>query len=376
MHNIQMVDLKGQYQKIKPEIDKALLDALDKTAFIQGPEVKKFEQELAGYNQVKYCISCANGTDALQIAMMALDLKPGDEVIVPAFTYIATVEAAALLGLKTVLVEAEPGTFNINPEAIRKAITAKTKLIVPVHLFGQCADMESIVQIAKENNIAVLEDTAQAIGAQYHFKNGKSVFAGGMGTIGITSFFPSKNLGCYGDGGALFTNDESLAKKIKMIANHGQEKKYYHDIIGVNSRLDTVQAAILSVKLKYLNQYIKSRQEAADFYDKALGNHTHFGIPERSKDSTHVFHQYTLKIKDGKRDALKAHLEAKGIPTMVYYPVPIHLQKAFGSLGYKKGDFPVSEKHCESVISLPMHTELTKEELNYIIDNILNFFKS
>ena len=371
-----MVDLKGQYEKIKPEIDKAMLDVLDKTAFIQGPEVKKFEQELAEYNQATNCISCANGTDALQIAMMALDLKPGDEVIVPAFTYIATVEAAALLGLKTVLVEVDPETFNINPTAVKKAITSKTKLIVPVHLFGQCADMDNILQIARENNIAVLEDTAQAIGAQYKFKDGKIVPAGSMGTIGITSFFPSKNLGCYGDGGALFTNDEALAKKIKMISNHGQEKKYYHDIIGVNSRLDTVQAAILSVKLKYLNQYIKSRQEAAVFYDKALGNHTQFSIPKRTASSSHVFHQYTLKLNQGNRDEFKKFLESKGIPTMVYYPVPIHLQKAFEALEYKKGDFPISEKHCESVISLPMHTELTKEELNYITDNILNFFKS
>jgi dTDP-4-amino-4,6-dideoxygalactose transaminase len=372
---IQMVDLQGQYLKVKEEMDKAVLEVIHSAHFIQGPQVKKLEEDLAAENRVKYCISCANGTDALQIAMMALGLKPGDEIIVPAFTYIATVEAAALLGLKTVLVDSDPNTFGISPSAIEKAITSKTKAIVPVHLYGQCADMEQIIQIAQKNKLYIIEDTAQAIGAEYLFKNGNKAKAGTMGSIGTTSFFPSKNLGCYGDGGALFTNDDEMAKKIRMIANHGQEKKYFHDEIGVNSRLDTLQAAILQVKLKYLSQYVEARQKAASYYDRAFSGNSYFDIPYRHPSSTHVFHQYTIKLKQKNREDLKKYLESQGIPTMVYYPVPVHLQKAYSNLGYKKGDFTVAEKLSEVVISLPMHTELTEDQLNYITEKTLSYFK-
>lgn len=370
-----MVDLRGQYDKIKKEVDFAIQNVLDECSFIQGKHVKTFEGELAINNHVNYCISCGNGTDALQIAMMALDLKPGDEIITPSFTYIATVEAAAILGLKIVLTDSNPDNFNIDPSAIIKAITPKTKAIVPVHLFGQCADMNSIMEIARDNKLFVIEDTAQAIGAKYTFQNGQTSFAGTIGTIGTSSFFPSKNLGCYGDGGALFTNDETLAKKIRMIANHGQEKKYYHDIVGLNSRLDTLQAAILRVKLKYLKEYTLARQNAAAIYDNAFRGNPHFNIPFRNTSSTHVFHQYTLKLKENKREEFKKYLESKGIPTMIYYPLPIHLQKGYTNLGYNKGDFPVAEMLSEKVISLPMHTELTEEQLNYIVENVLNFFK-
>jgi UDP-2-acetamido-2-deoxy-ribo-hexuluronate aminotransferase len=369
MKPIQMVDLKGQYEKIKPEVDKAIQNVIDTTAFINGPEVQLFEKELAAYTGATYCISCANGTDALQIAMMALDLQPGDEIIMPAFTYIATVETAALLKLKVVLVDVDPDTFNIDPLQIEKAITPKTKAIVPVHLYGQCADMERIIDIAQKHNLYVIEDVAQAIGALYTFTHKPQAQAGTMGTIGCTSFFPSKNLGCFGDGGALFTNDESLAKKIKMIANHGQPQKYIHEIIGVNSRLDTLQAALLRVKLQHLSSYSAARATAAAYYDQAI-DATKYTVPVRNPSSTHVFHQYTIKVKNNSRDAVKELLQANGIPSMVYYPLPIPSQKAFAELGYTTGDFPVAEKLCAEVLSLPIHTELETEQLAYIVQTL------
>lgn len=370
-----MVDLKGQYKKIKSEIETSIGNVLEDGSFIQGSHVRNFESELASFNKVKYCISCGNGTDALQIALMALNLQAGDEVIIPSFTYIAPVEAAALLGLKIVLTDVNPYTYNIDPEKIKESITTRTKVILPVHLFGQCSDMEAILQLAANKKIYVVEDGAQSIGSVFNFQSGGKSFSGTMGQIGITSFFPSKNLGCYGDGGALFTNDDLLAKKIRAICNHGQEKKYYHEIIGVNSRLDSIQAAILSVKLRFLNQYILRRQEAASFYDNEFRNNPWFDIPVKNSSSTHVYHQYTITIKSGSRDELKKYLESKGIPSMIYYPVPVHLQKAYAYLGYKKGAFPVSEKLSEQVLSLPMHTELTNEQLEYITKTTLSFFK-
>lgn len=363
-----MVDLKGQYQHIKPEIDQAIAEVIDDTAFIQGKQVKAFERELGNYVGAKHCVSCGNGTDALQIALMALGIGAGDEVIVPAFTYIATVETAALLGIKVVLVDVQPDTFNIDPSEIEKVVTTKTKAIIPVHLFGQCADMESIMDLAEKHNIYIIEDAAQAISAVYTFKNGRSAQAGTMGTIGCTSFFPSKNLGCFGDGGALFTNDDVLAQKIRMIANHGQSQKYLHAIVGMNSRLDTLQAAILSVKLKYLNSYTQARQKAAHYYDQHLPAHK-VTIPKRNPNSTHVFHQYTLKIKEG-RDQFKARLQEKGIPSMIYYPLPVHFQEAFKDLAYVKGDFPIAEALCQEVLSLPMHTELSEEQMAFIVKSL------
>lgn len=369
MHSIQMVDLKGQYARIKPEIDQAIAEVINDTAFIQGKQVKTFEKQLAQYVGTQHCISCGNGTDALQIAFMALGIGAGDEVIVPAFTYIATVETAALLGIKTVLVDVREDTFNIDPSQIEKAITDKTKAIVPVHLYGQCVDMEHIIQIAQQHNLYVIEDAAQAIGSVYTFADGSAAQAGTMGTIGCTSFFPSKNLGCFGDGGALFTNDGVLAQKIRMIANHGQAQKYLHSIIGMNSRLDTLQAAILSVKLKYLDRYTVARQKVAAFYDQNL-NADQYVIPSRDAHSSHVFHQYTIKLKNGNRDLLKSQLQEKGIPSMIYYPLPVHFQEAFKDLGYKEGDFPVAEKLCKEVLSLPMHTELSEDQLAYIVKSL------
>lgn len=374
MRKIQMVDLNGQYNKIKTEIDQAIQNVIDTSAFIQGPDVKEFEKELAAYNQVSHCIACANGTDALQIAMMALNLMPGDEIIMPAFTYIATVETAVLLGLKVILVDVTADTFNIDVSLIEKVISTKTKAIVPVHLYGQCADMESIISIAKKYNLFVIEDAAQAIGAQYTFHNGTTAFAGTMGDIGTTSFFPSKNLGCYGDGGALFTNNDLLAQNIKMIANHGQQKKYIHDVIGVNSRLDTIQAALLRVKLKSLNMYTLERQKVARFYDLNLTKY--LITPVRTSASTHVFHQYTIKVKNNHRDNLKHNLEENGVPSMIYYPLPIHFQKAFESLGYKEGHFPVAEKLSKEVLSLPIHTEMESEQLQYITKTVNSFIES
>jgi UDP-2-acetamido-2-deoxy-ribo-hexuluronate aminotransferase len=373
MDKIQMVDLQKQYKHIKNEINMAIQQVIDQSAFINGPDVKEFQNALEEYLGVRHVIPCANGTDALQIAMMALGLKPGDEVIAPDFTFIATVEVVALLGLKLVVVDVDPGTFNISPSAIEAAITPRTRAIVPVHLFGQCANMEAIMEIAKRNSIFVIEDLAQANGADYTLRNGAKVKAGTIGQIGCTSFFPSKNLGCFGDGGALMTNDDALAVTIRSIINHGMKVRYYHDTIGVNSRLDTLQAAVLKVKLPKLDNYNTARQKAASFYDKAFSGNPHLSIPERDPSSTHIFHQYTLKIIDADRNALRDHLEKKGIPAMIYYPVPLHLQKAYASLGYKAGDFPVTEQLCNCVLSLPMHTELDEEQLIYITESVLEF---
>lgn len=367
-----MVDLKGQYEKIQSEIDNAVLNTIRSAAFIGGPEVKSFQEELERYLEVKHVIPCANGTDALQIAMMALELQPGDEVITAAFTYVATAEVIALLKLTPVLVDVDPTTFNIDLAAIEKAITPKTKAIVPVHLFGQCADMEPILALAKKHNLFVIEDTAQAIGAKYTFSDGRVAAAGTMGDIGATSFFPSKNLGCYGDGGALFTNNDELAKKMRMIANHGQVVRYYHDVIGVNSRLDAIQAAILRVKLRYLDTYSESRNKAAAFYDQAFASTEQLTTPARAKNTTHVFHQYTLISEGVDRAGLIEFLAGRGIPSMIYYPVPLHLQKAFGS-HYKEGDFPITEDLCKKVFSLPMHTELNDEELDFITASVKEF---
>jgi UDP-2-acetamido-2-deoxy-ribo-hexuluronate aminotransferase len=370
---LQMVDLISQYEKIKDQIDQAVINTIRSSAFINGPEVKAFQTELEQYLNVKHVIPCANGTDALQIAMMAMDLQPGDEVITANFTYVATAEVIALLKLTPILVDVNPETFDIDVIALEKAITPKTKAIVPVHLFGQCADMEKIMDIAKKHNLYVIEDTAQAIGADYIFKDGSRKKAGTIGTIGCTSFFPSKNLGCYGDGGALFTNDDILAKKIRMIANHGQSVQYYHDEIGVNSRLDSLQAAILRIKLPLLDEYANARNKAAAFYDRAFTGNSKLKTPARAKNSTHVFHQYTLKLNGIDRQALKDFLAQKEIPAMIYYPVPLHKQKAYQSERYGDDDFPVTVELCQNVISLPMHTELDEEQLKYISDSLLEF---
>lgn len=372
---IQMVDLKGQYQKIKSEVDAGIQEVIDSTAFINGPAVKAFQFDLEQYLQVKHVIPCANGTDALQIAMMALGLKRGDEIITASFTYVATAEVIALLGLTPVLVDVNPDTFDIDVKAIEKAITPLTKAIVPVHLFGQCANMEAIMALAAKHHLHVIEDVAQAIGADYTFSDGRKVKAGTIGAIGCTSFFPSKNLGCYGDGGAMFTNDDVLAQKMKMIAHHGQSIQYHHDVVGVNSRLDTIQAAILKVKLKHLNEYAAARNHVADYYDKAFRGQTRIFIPARNPQSTHVFHQYTLILKNTDRTKLREYLAEKGIPSMIYYPIPLHQQKAFENPRYKLGDFPVTESLCASVISLPMHTELEEETLQYITTSVLEFIK-
>ncbi len=371
-----MVDLQTQYAKISGEIDEAISSVIRSAAFINGPEVKAFQAELEQYLGVKHVIPCANGTDALQIAMMALGLKPGDEVITANFTYVATAEVIALLGLTPVLVDVHPKTFDIDLAAIEKAITPRTKAIVPVHLFGQCADMEMIMALAAKHKLYVIEDTAQALGSDYIFSDGKTQKAGTIGTVGCTSFFPSKNLGCYGDGGALYTNDDELAKKIRMMANHGQRVQYVHDSIGVNSRLDSIQAAILRVKLKRLDHYAAARQKAAAWYDKALGNQTAISVPARTTNSTHVFHQYTLLLHGIDRAKLREFLSAKGIPAMIYYPLPLHLQKAYLDARYKPGDFPVTEKLCASVLSLPIHTEMDEETLAYISDSVLEFLKA
>ena len=368
-----MVDLLTQYSRIKPEVDKAVLDVIASSAYINGPEVKAFQAEMEQYLGAKHVIPCANGTDALQIAMMALGLQPGDEVITADFTYVATAEVIALLRLKPVLVDVEPGTFGIDPAALERAITPKTKAIVPVHLFGQCAKMEAIMDIARRHNLYVIEDTAQAIGAEYTFADGTVKKAGTIGTIGCTSFFPSKNLGCFGDGGAIFTNDDTLAGKIRMIGNHGQSVQYYHDEIGVNSRLDSMQAAILRIKLRHLDEYAAARNRAADYYDKAFAGNPKITTPAREKSSTHVFHQYTLVLNGVDRNAIREFLASKGIPSMIYYPVPLHLQKAYTDPRYKEGDFPVTEHLCANVISLPMHTELSDEDLAYITSGVLEF---
>lgn len=374
MNEIRMVDLVGQYKKIEKEVNEAVISIMNRAAFIKGPEVTTFENNLSAYLKVKNTIAVANGTDALQIAMMALGLKPGDEVITASFTYVATAEVIALLRLTPVLVDVYEDDFTINIEQVKKAITPQTKAIVPVHLFGQSARMEELMRIAKEHHLYVIEDNAQAIGCDYTFSDGSIKKTGTIGDIGCTSFFPSKNLGCYGDGGAIFTNDDSLAARIRMIANHGQSKQYYHDVVGVNSRLDTIQAAILDIKLKYLNEYILARRKAADYYDKALKDCPSVIIPYRNPFSRHVFHQYTLRVTNGKRNELKEYLHQHGIPAMIYYPVPLHKQKAYANPRYKEGDFPVTEMLCEQVISLPMHTELSEEQLSYITTTILEFF--
>ena len=372
---IEMVDLKGQYAKIQNEIDDAILASIRSANFINGPAVSDFSKNLSEYLGGAYVIPCANGTDALQIAMMALGLEPGDEIIVPSFTYVATAEVIGLLNLKPVMVDVDPIHFNITRENFKQAITPKTKAIVPVHLFGQCADMEPILALAKEHNLYVIEDTAQAIGAVYTFKDGTKKQAGTMGDIGCTSFFPSKNLGCYGDGGAIYTNNPELAERIKMIANHGQVKKYVHKYIGVNSRLDTIQAAILNIKLKHLDEYSNARRAAADRYDKLLAGISELITPVRAHNSTHVFHQYTLQVKNGKRDELKKHLETLDIPAMIYYPVPLNEQEAFKTIGVVIGSLNTTEELCRSVLSLPMHTELTEAQQVFIAKHIQSFFK-
>jgi UDP-2-acetamido-2-deoxy-ribo-hexuluronate aminotransferase len=373
MKKLHMVDLHSQYLKIAPQIDEAVLNVIRSTAFINGPEVKAFQSEFEQYLNTSNVIPCANGTDALQIAMMALGLEPGDEVITACFTYVATAEVIALLKLKPVLVDVYPDTFDIDIEAMERAITPKTKAIVPVHLFGQCADMEKIMEIAKKHNLYVIEDTAQAIGADYTFADGTVKKAGTIGTIGCTSFFPSKNLGCYGDGGAIFTNDESLAKKIRMIANHGQSVQYYHDEIGVNSRLDSIQAAILRIKLPLLDGYANARNKVADYYDKAFANNPKIKTPARAKNSNHVFHQYTLQLNGVNRQELKDFLAAREIPAMIYYPVPLHQQKAYTDERYTENSFPVTVELCKNVISLPMHTELEEDQLKYITESVLEY---
>ncbi len=369
---IQMVDLKSQYEKIKSEVDKGIQEVISNTQFIKGPQIKQFEDALALELGVKHVIACANGTDALQIAMMGLGLKPGDEIILPVFTYVATAEVIALLGLTPIMVDVDADTFCIDVNLIERKITNKTKAIVPVHLFGQCANMEEIMRISKRHNLFVIEDTAQAIGAKYTFSDGSIVAAGTIGTFGTTSFFPSKNLGCYGDGGALMTNDDELAKKIRMICNHGQSVQYVHDVIGVNSRLDSIQAAILNAKLPHLKSYELARNEAANLYDKLLGNTPNIVIPKRNANSTHVFHQYTLKIVDSDRDSLKKKLADVGIPSMIYYPIELHKQKAFSSFHQDGDAYPVSEMLCKSVLSLPIHTEMTKEMVEYICKTLIS----
>ncbi len=371
-----MVDLKGQYLNIKEEIDQATLSVIRDAQYINGPEVIKFTNELSQYLDGAYVIPCANGTDALQIAMMALGLKPGDEIIVPSFTYVATAEVIGLLKLTPVMVDVDSSSFNIAVESIKLAITPRTKAIVPVHLFGQCADMEPILALAREYGLYVIEDTAQAIGASYRFNDGVIKKAGTMGHIGCTSFFPSKNLGCYGDGGAIFTMDSQLANKIQMISNHGQEKKYVHKYIGVNSRLDTIQAAILRIKLRHLDNYSSARRSAAEKYDKFLNGIQDLIIPIRSNYSNHVFHQYTLKIFGGKRDALKKYLEDAGIPAMIYYPISLNEQEAYQSIGIVVGDLSVTRNLCSSVLSIPMHTELSDVQIEYITSSIIKFFRN
>ena len=376
MKEIRMVDLKGQYKKIQTQINNSIENVINSTAFINGPEVKSFQNNLEKYLEAKHVIPCGNGTDALQISLMSLDLKPGDEIITPDFTFIATAEVIAFLGLKPVFVDVEPDSFNISPDSIKKSLSTKTKAIVPVHLFGQCANMNEINNIAKENNLFVIEDAAQALGAEYLSGNGSKSKAGTIGDIGTTSFFPSKNLGAYGDGGAIITNNENLAKRIRLIGNHGMEKKYYHDSIGVNSRLDSIQAAILNVKLKYLDEYNRSRQKAAAFYDEAFQNLENITIPYRDKFSTHIFHQYTILTDPELRDPLKNHLAQNAIPSMIYYPVPLHRQKAFGSYGFDNKNFPVTGNLCQRVLSLPMHTELEIEQLDYIVNHVITFFNN
>ena len=376
---IDMVDLKGQYLRIKEEIDSGIREVIDSTAFINGPAVEKFRDSLGKYLGGCHVITCANGTDALQIALMALGLKPGDEVIVPAFTYVSSAEVIALLGLVPVMVDVDPDTFNVTAENIRKAITPLSKAIIPVHLFGQSCDMEPILELAREHSLYVIEDNAQAIGAEYTFSDGRKAGTGTMGTVGCTSFFPSKNLGCYGDGGAIFCNDANLAEKLAMIANHGQKMKYHHSVTGCNSRLDTIQAAVLNAKLPHLDEYSAARRTAAEYYTERLMEldpHEEFFVtPSRLRNSTHVYHQYTLKIRNGKRDALKEYLHGLGIPSMIYYPLPLNEQDAFKGIARAAEPLRVSRECAESVLSIPMHTELTREIQDAVIAGIGSFFR-
>lgn len=375
MKKIQMVDLRSQYLKIKDEIDTGIQEVIDSCAFVNGPAVHGFQADLEEYLGAKHVIPCANGTDALQVSMMALGLKPGDEVITTSFTFIATAEVIALLGLTPVLVDVEEDTFNIDPAAVEKAITPKTKAIVPVHLFGQCANMEALQVIADKHELFIIEDACQSIGADYIFKDGSKKKSGTIGEIGCTSFFPSKNLGCYGDGGAIFTNDDKLAEEMRSVVNHGMKVRYYHDIIGVNSRLDSIQAAILKVKLKHLDEYARERNRAADYYDKAFKDYPQLKTPARWNQTTHVFHQYTLVTDGIDRDALQKHMMSKDVPAMIYYPVPLHMQKAYLDPRYKEGDFPVTEMLSKRVISLPMSTELDEEQLEYITSSVIEFLE-
>ena len=375
MKKIQMVDLQSQYAKIKQDIDAGIQEVIDTAAFVKGKKVTEFQHHLEAYTGAKHVINVGNGTDALQIALMGLGLKPGDEVITPTFTFIATAEVVALLGLTPVVVDVDWNTMNMDIESVRRAITPRTKAIVPVHLFGQCADMQSIMALAEEHHLYVVEDACQAIGAKYTFANGETKQAGTIGHIGCTSFFPSKNLGCYGDGGAIFTNDDELADRMSAIANHGCRVRYHHDEIGVNSRLDSIQAAVLDAKLPHLDEYIAARQKAAAYYDKAFGDCEQLLIPGRQAHSTHVFHQYTLRVVGADRDKLREGLAERGIPAMIYYPVPLHQQKAYIDPRYKDGDFPVAEKLAACVLSLPMHTELDNEQLEYITSNVLELIR-
>ena len=378
MRPLQMVDTGSQYLKIKPEVDAAVLAVMESSMFIGGKVVNDFGNHLAQYHNSKHCIPCANGTDALQIAMMALGLQPGDEVITPSFTYIATVEVAALLHIKPVFVEVDPRTFCIDPAAIEKAITPKTKAIVPVHLYGHAADMEKIMAIANKHNLYVIEDNAQAIGCDYTFSDGSTKKTGNIGHIGCTSFYPSKNLGAFGDGGAIFTNDDELAAQLRMIASHGESKRYYHDVVGCNSRLDAMQAAILDIKLKHLDEYIAARRKAADFYDKAFAGNSFITTPFRADNNKHVFHQYTLQLNAAGnvseyRNGLNQYLTDKGVPSMIYYPVPAHQQKMFDAFGGNQYQLPVTDWLTERVISLPIHTELDEEQQNFIVSNVLAY---
>jgi len=375
MKKIQMVDLQSQYQQIKETVDNSIQEVLNSSTYINGPLVHEFQADLEKYLGVKHVIPCANGTDALQIAMMGLGLEQGDEVITADFTFAATVEVIALLKLTPVLVDVDEKTFNIDIDALKKAITPKTKAIVPVHLFGQVANMDAILEIAKEHNLFIIEDNAQAIGADYKFKDGTKQKAGTIGNVGTTSFFPSKNLGCYGDGGAIFTNDDALAHTLRGIVNHGMYTRYYHDVVGVNSRLDSIQAGVLKIKLPLLDGYCDARRNAANFYSNALANNANIITPEISTDTTHVFHQYTLQITNGKRDELHKHLLEKGIPNAIYYPVALHSQKAYVDSRYKEEDFPVTNNLIKTVISLPMHSELDNEQLTVITETITNFLK-
>jgi dTDP-4-amino-4,6-dideoxygalactose transaminase len=375
MNEIKMVDLHGQYLKIKDKVDSAIQEVLDSTAFIRGEDVGKFQEELSAYLDVKHSIACGNGTDALQVALMVLDLQPGDEVITTPFSFIATVEVIRLLGLKPVFVDVRPGTFNLDPVLLEQAITDRTRAIIPVHLFGQCADMEAIMDFARTYGLYVIEDNAQALGSEFLPSDGPKQKAGTIGHMSTTSFFPSKNLGAFGDGGAIFTKDDSFGKRAASLVNHGMQVRYHYDHVGVNSRLDTLQAAILRVKLQHLEDYHRLRQEAAAWYDTWLTGIEGIRIPERSPFSTHIFHQYTLLVQASRRDELKQHLQERGIPSQVYYPLPLHLQKAYRDLGYHEGDFPVSEDLCNRVLSLPMHTELDQEQMAYISDQVRQFYK-